>query len=226
MSGPRILVLAHVFYADLWGELAGSIRRLGDRPFDLRVNAVAGHVDPGFAGVVAADFPGAAVTWSANRGLDVGGTLALLGHVDPMAFDLVCKLHTKKSAYDPGLGEGWRRELLRAVLDDPAAALAPFDDPAVTMVGSAAWCYRHLSGNGEAVAALCGRLGLDAALGDGDFVAGSMFWCRPYVLGEFRRVGLTQAEFPEGYAGDGTLAHAAERVFGALARSRGRIVGR
>jgi hypothetical protein len=33
--------------------------------------------------------------------------------------------------------------------------------------------------------------------------------------------GLNQAEFPAPYGRDGTLAHAVERVFGALAYSRG-----
>ena len=73
---------------------------------------------------------------------------------------------------------------------------------------------------------LCDRLGLDRGLADGEFVAGSMFWCRTWVLQALNNAGLRQDEFEEGYAADGTLAHAVERVLGAIARSRGILYGR
>ena len=225
LAAPRVLVLAHVFYEELWGELAAHLRRL-PAPFDLAVNAVRGHVSAGWERSVIGEFPGARVNWSENRGMDIGGTIALLDGVDLSRYDLVCKVHTKMSAYDPVAGARWRQGMLRALFDDPAAVYAAFDDPAVAMLSSRDYLMDLMTVNRENCEALCRRLGLDPGLLDGEFVSGTMFWCRSSIFAALQRAGIDPGEFPGGYARDGTLAHAFERVFGVLARDRGIIVGR
>jgi len=53
-----------------------------------------------------------------------------------------------------------------------------------------------------------------------------MFWCRPFVMQAPKDANMSQSEFQFAYGRDGTLAHAVERIFGALAATRGEIAWR
>lgn len=226
MRRLKCLVLIHVYYPDLWAEIAARLQALDGVEFDLLVNAVEGQTPPEWAGTVKATFPQARVFVSPNRGQDVGGTLSVLRRADLDRYGLVCKVHTKKCPHDPALGARWRADLLGACLGDPGRVFDLFaQDSAVSMVGSRHWVLDARDGNLENCLHLCDRVGVDRRWAGGVYVAGTMFWCRPWVLRRFIDAGLRQDEFPYGYAGDGTLAHAAERVFGAVARSGGRLVG-
>ena len=142
----------------------------------------------------------------------------LLRHVELGLYDLVCKVHTKKSPYDPSAGAEWRRELLRALFDDLAAVFSAFGDRRV--IGDAveprptSSDLMTVNRDRRASRSLSPKLGLDHGLLDGQFVMGTMFWCRPFVFQALKDAGLDQAEFPAGYTRDGTLAHAVERIFG------------
>lgn len=227
MTSPRSVVLLHMYYPDLWTEIAGYLRNLDGTNFDLYVNAVDGRTIQNFPRQVVREFPGAQVFVSPNLGQDVGGTVSLLQHVDLSRYDFVCKIHTKKSTYDPAGGAEWRHDLLTACLDDPAAVFDVFAQcPQVTMLGSA---RRVMVGNGmnqRECERMCDRLKVDRRYVNSPWVAGCMFWCRPYVMQALKDAKITQDEFVFAYGHDGTLAHALERVFGGLAASRGEIYWR
>ena len=226
MAQPRCAVLVHVYYPELWDEIARCLQNLNGTHFDLHINAVHGRTTPQWRNSVISQFPRAQVHFSPNLGEDVGGTVSLLAHVDLSRYDLICKLHTKKSTYDPVGGEWWRTDLLGACLDKPHEVFEAFSDPRVTMVASGA---RVSTGNGmnhRQVLRLCERLKLDRRLASSPWVAGTMFWCRPYVMQALKDAGIRQDEFVCAYGFDGTLAHAIERIFGALAASRGEIFWR
>lgn len=153
-----------------------------------------------------------------NRGRDVAPFLALLqaGVLD--YYDVVLKVHTKRS---PHLLDGnIRRKLLFALLFGERNAnlriLNSFADKNVGLVG---WggCYHrspaYWMDNKARVLDLAERMGARhfAQLG---FFEGTMFWVRPAALEPLKRLRLTVEDFEaEQGQTDGTLHHAVERCF-------------
>ena len=87
----KTLVVAHIYYPQLWPELAECIRNIdGER--DLMVT----FIDD--ASVIAAksDFPEAKFFKSENRGFDIWPFLQAVATVDLSAYDCIVKLHTKR----------------------------------------------------------------------------------------------------------------------------------
>lgn len=226
MQPCRLLVLAHVFYPEVWREIAELLHNLDGAGFHLRINVVEGRTTAHWRQALCKEFPGSQVHLSPNLGQDVGGTINLLGHVELDHYDLVCKLHTKRSDHHAD-GPRWRADLLEACLIAPQEVLRIFSErPQVTMLGSARWLSVGNGVNQRECLRLCDRLGIDRHLAVSPWVAGCMFWCRPYVMQRLKDAGLSQAEFKVAYGRDGTLAHAIERIFGALATERGELYWR
>jgi len=224
---PRCLIVAHVYYPEIWDEIAPRLHNLDRFDFDLRINVVEGRATPQWREAACRQFPRCEVRQSPNLGQDIGGTLSLLKHVDLGDYDLVCKLHTKKCEHDLEKGARWREDLVRACLDEPAEVLKAFEgDERVSMVASTNWIGLGTGVNGKQCVQLCQRLGLEWRLLERPWAAGSMFWCRPYIFQALLDAGINQMDFTCAYGLNGTLAHAIERVFGALAASRGEIAWR
>jgi len=229
MGAPRCAILVHVYFAELWEEIAPALRGVLEFEPDLYVNAVDARTDGPWQASLRQQFPGARIHPSPNLGQDIGGTIALLQHVDLSSYDLLCKLQTKRSAWideqmGPGTGDQWRRDLLSACLEHPHEVFEIFaNDERATMLGSAKWIGTGMGRSVRDCYRLCDRLKLDPKYLNSPWVAGSMFWCRPYVMQALKDANLSQLEFTTGYGRDGTLAHAVERIFGALAASRGEI---
>jgi rhamnosyltransferase len=153
-----------------------------------------------------------------NRGRDIAPFLALLntGVLDP--YDVVLKLHTKRS---PHLRAGdLRRRLLFALLAGNPRQAAHirqlFNDPHVGMVG---WglafrnSRRWWTGNETRLRQIAGRTTPQIQVVPG-FFEGSMFWVRVGALGALRSLALQPDDFePEGGQLDGMLHHAIERMF-------------
>ena len=216
----RIAVIVHVFYPELWPELARHIRNFSDRKPDIFVTIPESAL-PGFENEIKADFPAADVKRLPNCGFDVGPFMEVIGRIDLDAYDLVVKLHTKRNrfgvvGYMPLFGGQWRRKLLAFCRTRQAVAhaLALFDDPAVGMVG-----------NGDLIlhpwdALVPNPPPIDPA-DKRTFVAGTMFIVRAPLM---KRV-LDQVSFAdfELTARDQTssLAHAWERRLGHLVTESG-----
>ncbi|WP_171903234.1 rhamnan synthesis F family protein [Mesorhizobium sp. SEMIA 3007] len=224
----KIAVALHLHYPDLWPEFEALLEATG-RQFQLFLTLT--QPDAALAQRVQARFPGAEITVYENRGRDVGPFIQLLreGKFDP--FDLICKLHGKKSGQSGPrmvLGEIWRQvsafDLIgsRGVVD---RIIANFErSPDTQMIGSrrfrlpnewkgekAAW------GENRAMALnLLEAMGMPSS-SRLDFFAGTMFWVRRSALEPLRWLDLPLAAFPE-EAGqqDGTLQHALERVLGMI----------
>lgn len=162
-----------------------------------------------------------------NRGRDVLPFLDMLDRLEP-AVDVVLKLHTKRSTHRDD-GDLWRRELLQR-LATPArfeGVLRAFSgDPRLGLVapeGHVQPVRDYLGANAGHLAHLGRRLGLPAAdIAGARFVAGSMFWVRVAALRPLLDAHLSRDEFePERGQDDGTLAHAIERSFVAVAEAAG-----
>src|SRR6185312_9601217 len=130
-----------------------------------------------------AGMPAARVVPAVNRGRDIAPFIGLLDEGALDGFDVVLKLHTKRS---PHLRDGEiRRRLLYAMLAGSrrrvARALAQFDDAATGLVGwRASWRGSALFWmlNRPRVEALAARMGVPVPA-EPAFFEGSMFWVRP-----------------------------------------------
>lgn len=224
---PRIAVAIHLHYVEFWPEFEALLEAIG-RPFHLILTLT--QPDPALAERIRAIFPGSEILVYDNRGRDVGPFVQLLreGRLD--GFDLICKLHGKKSGMAGArmvLGEIWRLasafDLIgsRDVVDRIVAEFDRSHDTA--MVGSrrfqlpnewkdeaAAW-----SANKAMTLDLLATMGM--ASSQPSYFAGTMFWVRRSALEPLRQLDLSLASFPdeEGQQ-DGTLQHALERVFGMI----------
>ncbi len=65
----KVLVIAHVYYPEIWPELADRIKRI-PVPYDVVVTLVEGDT-PGLADEIISDFPSAIIETQPNRGRDM-----------------------------------------------------------------------------------------------------------------------------------------------------------
>jgi lipopolysaccharide biosynthesis protein len=144
-----------------------------------------------------------------------------------LEWDVVLKLHTKRSDHRED-GDAWRDELLDDLLapDAYARITSAFrSDELLGMVGPARHrlaTTAYIGANGERVADVGRRLGVESLDSDASFFAGTMFYVRLAALGPLTALGLEPHDFePEAGQIDGTLAHALERCFPLAVESAG-----
>jgi lipopolysaccharide biosynthesis protein len=166
-----------------------------------------------------------------NRGRDVLPFLQILRSIDLKRFDLVLKLHTKKSPHRPD-GDVWRADVCSKLLcADVVGCVREFfeTNPAVGFVGPHGYVVpvsEYWGSNERHILDLAMRLGVASVdLESLRFIAGTMFYCRVSALAPLMGIELGPACFEE-EAGqiDGTLAHAVERGFALSARSVGMTI--
>lgn len=227
----RVAALVHVFFPELVAEL---LDRLATIPvtFDLIItNATGGelHLDrtriPRVGTVRVLDV--------ANRGRDILPLVSVVnsGLLDP--YDLVVKVHTKRSAWRAdhelaGSGEAWRAELLGALLPDEAGVQAILDAFAARpdlgiLTGAGSVLGAEMWGDNQPTTqALLRRLELPLVEAELRFAAGSMYWCRGFVVQGLRALNLSAEDFePEVGQVNATTAHAIERIIGILTAEAG-----
>jgi lipopolysaccharide biosynthesis protein len=228
LSPTRIGMVIHLHYRELWPEFATLLAGL-DRPFGLIVTLTKSDTD--LQASIKAAFPDADILVYENRGRDVGPFIQLLkeGRLD--AFDLICKLHGKKSALDgprAALGDIWRLASLYDLIGDRDTVDGIVEtfatSPDVGMIGSdrfrlpnafkdeaAAW-----GRNEPQTRELLAKMDI-APIPSIDFFAGTMFWVRRAALEPLQLLELCLTSFPdEAGQHDGTLQHALERAIGMI----------
>lgn len=227
----RIAVIVHVFYPDLWRELAACIRNIGE-PKDVYVT----FVDEAAVVCARADFPKAKFIRCENRGYDIWPFLQVLQCIDLSAYDIVVKLHTKRDIrYDLVMnhawfsGSRWRKYLLGFVRTRRAwrRTLSALNRPDVGIAAD-----RHVIFDGE-IAGPEFRPTVERAMAEAEalagmrpredlFVAGTMFAARASALAPLLRRRHAADDF-EPYGGHDreTHAHVMERVFGFCASAAG-----
>ncbi|HWA43838.1 MAG TPA: glycoside hydrolase family 99-like domain-containing protein [Hypericibacter adhaerens] len=218
-SLPRIAVVLHLYYLDLWPEIGRQLQAIQE-PFDLIVSVPEAR-RPEAEAMIAPLFPLAQIVAVQNRGRDVGPFLMLLGSGRLDRYDYVCKIHGKKSPHRLD-GNEWRHDLLGNLLGGSGTVghlVAWLDaNPGTGLIGPAGLRVHdrdnRWGSNEERVRKLAARAGLAENEVRLDFFAGSMFWCRPAALEPLKSLKLGLADFePEQNQIDGTLAHALERLF-------------
>lgn len=229
---PRVAVLVHVYYPELFPELIAKLANL-PVPFDLIVTNASGTelaIDAGLP-----ELHRSIVLEVPNRGRDIlpMATVVNAGLLDP--YDLVLKLHTKRSAwraehadFDGSSGADWRagfldeligsRQRVEAILGTFAA------DRRLGLLTSSGNLVgpEHWGGDEHVVRQLLRRLQLGLQPSRLRFPAGSMYWIRGFLLQGLRALDLSPLDFePEHGLIDGTTAHALERIVGILTRETG-----
>lgn len=227
----KVAVITHVFYPEMWPELAECIRNI-----DCERDLFFTFVDPAAVEAARRDFPDARFVECENRGFDVWPFLKALGGLRLEDYDAVVKLHTKRdivfefNCHFNGCdfnGPNWRNRLL-AFCRTPEAwrrTCAALRRRGVGMVADADLVLRrrdvprrdHKIAFDRALAEMphCGGRPLD---GPGlQFVAGTMFAVRPEPLALLMKRGFAAEMFaPSAHVkvDDMEYAHLVERMFG------------
>ena len=226
-----LCVLVHVYYPELWPELAKYVANLPLDCYDLYVNLVDSTFTQELLANVRDDFPHARVYISRNLGRDIGGHWQILRSLRMENYRIFCLLHTKKS---PHMGSGeaqlWRRKLLAPLLGDRQTAedniRLLLEDDSIGQLGAARCRYTELNDNPQKYYELLNRLNVREDARKVDFLSGTMMFVRREVL---QRIfdGASDIDFEPGedqsltHHRDGQWAHAVERAFGAVARDMG-----
>ncbi|HNX67873.1 MAG TPA: rhamnan synthesis F family protein [Candidatus Omnitrophota bacterium] len=229
----KIAVVGHFFYVEQARMVAESLRNI-PQDFDLYASVSRENLGA-VQRLLAEALPGQKTVLRAvvNRGFDIAPFVCEFRDVYP-AYDLVLKVHTKKSSHTFCLKE-WGDYLLKNLAGSPetvSAILKMFEDdknlglvyPEMIDLFKRELSKDPWQGNWELCADLGARLGLriekDRAP---DFPAGSMFWFRPKALEVLLKQEFTPEDFPDGkyFHRNGTLAHAIERLFVRVADKQG-----
>ncbi|KAA1002562.1 hypothetical protein FVF58_37185 [Paraburkholderia panacisoli] len=223
----RIAVVVHLYYEDLWPEICAALGAI-EESFDLFVS-VQSAASERIVNDIKSFYPLAKVLRFENRGRDVLPFVALINSGVLFNYELVCKVHTKRSLHRED-GDQWRNSLLVGVLGSNAHAeriARAFDtDPDLGVVVAQGQIYgsrqEHWVDNRSRVIELGGRIGLDEVASGTTFPGGSMFWIRPFLLRSIAGLALTPNDFePEPLGIDGTTGHAVERLIGLVCRDAG-----
>jgi lipopolysaccharide biosynthesis protein len=248
---PRVAVLAHIYYPEALADLQLRLQHLPpgwklfvttgseaskaelDRMIPIHFRSSRPDLVPAFDVRVV----------DSNRGRDISAFL--IGCADLLrpqsdgsySFDVVLKVHSKRSPQDPyPRASRFQRHVLESLLGDSAAATALLqlfiDEPELGMamppqihVGYPT-LGRAWFGNRPLAEQLASRLGIDVPFDEGSPLApfGSMFAARPEALRPLVD-SLGWHDFPDesGYR-DGGTAHAVERLFAYAAISEGYAV--
>jgi lipopolysaccharide biosynthesis protein len=228
----RAGVVVHLFYQDLWPEFAQFLRAsgLGERLF-ISITEDGG----GIRDRILADFPGAVIRLVPNRGRDVAPFLEMLAEGLFRDCDVVCKLHSKKSAVAQGeyLGRLWRRRNLFDLIGGHAQVMRTLrrfaDAPRLGMIGSpvlrlpnARFPDKELETHLPMRISLLRRVGHATPPDDHAFFAGTMFWARVSALEGLERLASQDAGFTDEYLQIGeNVEHAIERLFADIVRANG-----
>lgn len=222
----RIAVVLHLYYADLWPELFESLLNIVE-PFDLFVTLVAG-ISEDVAPTIRFAFPNAHILVVDNHGRDILPFLELIHTGVLFRYELICKLHSKRTTWRAG-GDEWRQHLVRGVLGSPEIVekiLRTFDsdrDLAMVVADKQLFSGREFwVSNEPRLRQIFGKIGLNSSSFEKSFVGGSIYWIRPFVLRSVNAVGLDFDDFePEPLAIDGTTAHAVERLISLVCHDAG-----
>jgi lipopolysaccharide biosynthesis protein len=229
LSGIKVAVVVHLFYADLWDEIAGWLCNI-PIAFDLFVS-VPRENSHALRNLVLREHPNAQVIEVANAGRDIGAFFAVLPRLLAGNYSVICKLHSKKGLERP---QAWRDLLLRGLLANKmlvARILYAFAHDGELVLAGPRQAYvsgpAQMMHNREKVIEIAGALlprrRLPPRWG---FFAGTMFWARPDFFRPFLQCNTQIQSFEvDNTRHDGQLAHGYERMFGALATMTGKRIG-
>ena len=214
----RIAVVVHIFYPEIWPEISGYIENI-DEGFDLYVSLIQGRSED-IKHEIKRDFPLANILIFPNHGRDVFPFTEFLRTGTLDEYELVCKIHTKRSLHRAD-GDAWRKSLYDGILgskklvQDICAHMRT--DPDVGMVIPDGYVFdtEYMGSNAEALLSLMQRIELEFDIDNLLFPAGNMFWISATIIQFLKSLNLTVRDYElESGQLDGTMGHAIERFAG------------
>ncbi|WP_312326590.1 glycoside hydrolase family 99-like domain-containing protein [Stenotrophomonas sp.] len=221
----RPCVVIHAWYLDVLDEML-ELLALSGVDARLIITTTPDRVEAVHALLERAQARAEVIAFN-NHGRDILPFLHVADRLLNENEDLVLKLHTKRSTHRDN-GDQWRQDMLGALLGGAhaGAIVAAFQaDPTLGLVAPSGHLLKaddYVGGNADALAFLQARMGLPAPTGTATFAAGSMYWVRLAALRPLLDAHLSPSDF-EAEQGqiDGTLAHALERLTGAIVNAAG-----
>lgn len=223
----KTAILLHLFYEDLVEEFSDAFDKL---KFDFDVIlTIPNSFDADSLRFAIEKINPTRVLVLDNTGRDIYPFIEALKLINEMEYELVCKIHSKKSAHITG-GEKWRKSILDGLFSPlsveqvfkefssnsevglmaPSESIYPLDLKNESMIN-----------NTQVFNQLVEDLGVNGSLDGSEFVAGTMFWFKPAAVSSLSDV-LDKHDFGhELGAIDGTLAHSVERVVGVVVNASG-----
>ena len=240
MSNSKIAVLIHLFYTDMWDTVTTYLDNLGDYEYDLHINLVDGFYEPHIMDKIN-EYKEANVIISPNKGVDVGGFLNLYNSLDK-EYDLVLKLHTKKSiglpdkpsdyvkVYGQDLAVEKGTEWYHKLMDGVLRSKEQVKDTVELLTGDTPFGMSGLDNesyvgpNVNLVKELSKMFSIPIEISDGRFknirfVGGTIFWVRGDILRKYLtkdKINLLLNSLPDGYHNEPSFNHATERLFGMM----------
>jgi lipopolysaccharide biosynthesis protein len=220
------VVILHLYYEDLIDQFAA---RLAAGPHDCIVTIPDTWSQESLRRLNAA-LPDAQVILVENQGRDILPFLHGLQRATAMGYDTFCKVHAKRSPHlGDGDGDAWRDRLVDALLSPAAVEKAQWAfaaDPRLGLLGAGfsktSLAPPDVMHNNRFAADRLSKLLAVSYSPRTDFAAGSMFWGRTAAFGALLRPDHEAFAFElEMGRIDGTVAHALERLFGAIVVSAG-----
>ncbi len=211
----KIAVVIHAFYPELLDEYIARLKNI-QSGFDVFITAPEDKMaaaEAKFSGAFGKERIKSLV--SQNRGRDIAPFLIEAGkHLS--GYDLVCKLHTKKSTHAQ-YGKDWAIGIIDSLIGSAQRVSAILDDfrndPTLGFVCPSLSAVQIWGFNLPGAQLLAGRLGIGINLQMNVFCSGSMFWFRPQALSNILDYHFRYEDFAEeGGQEDGTLAHMIERM--------------
>lgn len=229
-----ILVHVHVFYAELWDELAKCVQNIKPFPFVLYVTMV--KTDDELKAKILEAFPSAYIEVVENRGFDVAPFLHVINNLDLDEFSYIVKLHTKrdipfiKGVFKGLVGDIWRKKLLYFVssADIFKRYIQVFDnDPKIGMQAQYELIVRRdFYDEWSCKQVQKFILAHHLPMVKYRFVAGTMFVARAHLFKEIQKLGIKTDDFPKvlGRPKQPQLAHVFERLFGYFVYAQGFVL--
>ncbi len=221
----KVAVCLHLYYVEQWPTIKVYLDNITD-DFDLFITCTSDHRAT-VENDVFADFPQATVMSADNHGMDVLPFLVVNHEHALWRYSAVLKLHTKntKTPDDKVFGQICLESLLGSKESVNQMIRAVVENTNVGVVGPDV-LYRSAESlmyvNAPGVSDIFEAIGFHYPKTDWGFFAGTMFWIRGSLLHSLamnfekvNRLALLDSRAAKS-GGDGTWAHAMERVFGAL----------
>ena len=223
------VVFVHVYYEDVWSEISQTLADSFSSPFSLIVTCRPDLPTP--APPVTPQLSYFRCITVENRGRDIWPFLYALEQCG-IDFEVGLKLHTKRSTHRAD-GDQWRRYMIDSLVTSFDGVIIPDLIARETRIGLVAPrahllpLQGRMATNGPLMAQMLKALDIRVSvslLEHGRYSAGSMFWFRREALSVFRTDRLAHLLDSEKGQLDGTVAHAAERLFAEVVKARGHAV--
>lgn len=227
----EVCILIHIYYTDIWTELAAFAHNFRERTYDMYINLVDSSWTPEVHHEIRELCPGAFLQLSNDNGRDIGGFSRLLDNIEFDRYEILAFMHTKKSPHiAPERAEHWRRTLLKAFAGSTEIANACVEmfqqNPSIGMIGSKEWRSDEMGKNQDQYERLLDLLGIEGEHRQLDYLSGTMLLLRSTVVKRLHSV-LRALEWEYGgdnvleFHIDGQIAHGVERAIPALVRHMG-----